>query len=241
VGGVGFLVWEDILHHGIHFRHYSLHARTVLCATGLFLLIPSLLFLFTERNTVLAGMSWGERILNSLFSVITPRTAGFNSVDVASFSEAGSLLTVILMMIGAAPGSTGGGMKVSLIAVVLSAVYAWIKGEHEVNLFNRRLDPLQVRKAFSTGTFYLMMAFTGVFLIMILQNGALKDTVFECFSALSTVGLSTGVTREMTLASQCVLMVLMYAGRVGSLTIFMAVSEKKSSNGLRNPTEQIMI
>ena len=146
LGGVGFVVWRDVLEHRQHFRKYSLHAKVVLTGTAILLVGGTIGFLIVERNHTLAGMDMGERILAASFESVTPRTAGFNTTDLNDLSEAGVILTTLLMMVGAAPGSTGGGMKITTMAVIIMGVASSIRQREEINIFRRRLGNDQIRK-----------------------------------------------------------------------------------------------
>ncbi|WP_241426596.1 TrkH family potassium uptake protein [Dysosmobacter acutus] len=240
IGGIGFIVWEDVLQHGLQLRRYSFHARVVLLASAVLILSGTALFYLTERRGLLAGLPLGQQLLRALFLSVSPRTAGFNTVDMGALSSSGYLLTVLFMFIGAAPGSTGGGIKVTTFVVLGCAVAAHMRGSSDTDLLDRRVDPLQVKKAFCSVTWYLSLAFTGCFLISLERDLPIHSIVFECFSAIGTVGLSTGITRMLAPASRLVLILLMFAGRIGSLTVFMTITERQERR-LRNPVEKIII
>lgn len=241
VGGIGFVVWNDIRNKGLRFKDYELHTKVVLTFTGILILGSAILFFFSERNGVLSGMSTPTRILASLFMAVTPRTAGFNTVDTAALSSSGSLLTMLLMFIGAAPGSSAGGIKISTFAVMILALSAYSRGREDVDVFRRRLEPRLVRRAFCSALFYFMLAMAGVFIICLFQPFALKDVIFEALSALGTVGLSTGITQNLNPISRLVIILLMYSGRIGSLTVIISVSERWKTVLLHNPVDRIII
>ncbi len=241
VGGIGFVVWDDMVEHRLAFRQYSLHAKVVLFCTALLLTGSTILFYIVETDASFAGMRGGERLLAAFFQAVTPRTAGFNAVDLTQLSEGGSLLTMLLMLVGASPGSTGGGKKITTFAVMMMAVSAHLRRRNDVDLFSRRIDPEVVRKAFCNALFYLSLMLAVAFAILTLQNELpMKDVFFECISAIGTVGLSTGITRDLVPVSRLLVALLMYAGRVGSVTVFIAVSRKKTGK-LRYPVERIII
>ncbi len=240
LGGVGFIVWQDVAIHHFCFRRYSLHAKVVLVSTAVLLVVGTIGFLIVERNHTLAGMNPGERLLAAAFEAVTPRTAGFNTTDLNELSEAGAILTTLLMMVGAAPGSTGGGMKVTTVAVIIMAVISGVRQRDDINIFHRRLGGDQMRRAFVSGSVYLMMACGGVFMILSFQDISIRDVVLEVFSALSTVGLSTGITRDLNLMSRLVLIILMYSGRVGGLAVLAAVAARKAPK-MKNPEGKIII
>lgn len=241
VGGIGFVVWDDVVEHRLNIRRYTLHAKAVLFGTAMLLAGSTVLFYILEADASFAGMTAPQRLLAAFFQAVTPRTAGFNAVDLTQLSEGGALLTMLLMLVGAAPGSTGGGMKLTTVAVLMMAVSAHLRRRNDVDLFSRRIDPETVRKAFCNCTFYLSLMLSVSFVILAVQQEMLmKDVFFECISAIGTVGLSTGITRDLLPLSKALVLLLMYVGRVGSVTVFIAVSRKKTSK-LRYPVEHIII
>ena len=218
-----------------------MHAKAVLFGSAMMLAGSTVLFYILEADASFAGMTAPQRLLAAFFQAVTPRTAGFNAVDLTQLSEGGALLTMLLMLVGAAPGSTGGGMKLTTVAVLMMAVSAHLRRRNDVDLFSRRIDPETVRKAFCNCTFYLSLMLSVSFVILAVQQEMLmKDVFFECISAIGTVGLSTGITRDLLPLSKALVLLLMYVGRVGSVTVFIAVSRKKTSK-LRYPVEHIII
>jgi trk system potassium uptake protein TrkH len=240
LGGLGFVIWDDALTKKFRFRSLELHSKLVLLCTLGLIVVSAALFLITERNGVFAGMTPGTKLLAALFSAVTPRTAGFNTVDIASLSEDGTFLTTLLMIIGAGSGSTGGGMKISTFAVMVLSLVAYMKGRRDVNAMQRRINQDICRRAFCSALLYMFTALAGIFLICLLQPLPFKNVAFECFSAIGTVGLTTGITTKLVSASKLVIILLMYAGRVGSLTLFMAVTEFKTDS-TRFPEEAVII
>lgn len=240
LGGLGFLVWREIWTKRFHFRRYTLHAKLMLTATAVLTLGGTALFYAAERGNLLSGMDAGEQMLASLFQAVSPRTAGFNTVDLAKLTSGGGLLTIVLMFIGAGPGSTGGGVKVTTVAVCLLTLFAYIRGRREVGAFNRRLDEGQVHRALAGVTLYMVLALTGGFLLLAGQPFPLQDALFEVFSAMSTVGLSTGITRDLSALNRVVLIVMMFCGRIGSLTMMMALAERLPPR-VKDPVEHITI
>ncbi len=241
LGGIGFIVWDDVLNSRFHFRRMKLHTKIVLSFSLGIVVIPTLLFLYTERSGVYAGMTPGTKVLAALFSAVTPRTAGFNTVDTASLSEAGLLMTVLLMIIGAGSGSTGGGVKVSTFAAQLLSVLSYIKGRQDVNIMERRLSQSLCHRAFCSVLLYVGMALGAGFVIAAVQPLPLKNILFECFSALGTVGLSTGITSQLWVIPKILIILLMYTGRVGSVTVFMAMTVFRNTDAARLPEEDIII
>lgn len=240
LGGLGFLVWREVWTKRLHFRRYTLHAKLMLTATVVLTLGGTALFFTAERDNLLSGMGAGEQMLASLFQAVSPRTAGFNTVDLAKLTSGGGLLTIVLMFIGAGPGSTGGGVKVTTVVVCLLTLVAYIRGRQEVGAFNRRLDEGQVHRALAGVTLYMVLALTGGFLLLATQPFPLQDALFEVFSAMSTVGLSTGITRDLSALNRVVLIVMMFCGRIGSLSMMMALAERLPPR-VKDPVEHITI
>jgi len=241
IGGIGFVLWNDLLNNKLHFWRYSLHTKIMLVGTAILIFGTAAILLLTERGASMAGMTFSERILASLFQSVTPRTAGFNTVDTGSMSSAGTLITMVMMFVGAGPGSTAGGIKITTAAIMLLSIISYSRGHNDMNVFRRRIDQLLMRRAFCTAVFYFLMAITGALVITIAQDLPLKDVLFEAFSALGTVGLSTGITRDLITISRIVIILLMYSGRVGSLTVILSVSERQVKTELANPTEKIIV
>lgn len=240
VGGIGFVVWNDIRDKKLKFRTYHLHTKIMITATIVMIVSAAAMLLVSEWNASMAGMTIPQRVLAALFQSVTPRTAGFNTIDYSSMSSAGTLLTMALMFIGAGPGSTAGGIKITTFIVMLLATLAYSRGQEEINVFRRRLDPLQVRKAFCSAIFYFILALSGVMIMCLSQNLPLVKALFEALSAFGTVGLSLGITPELTVLSKVVIILLMYSGRIGSLTVILSASEKRSS-ALKEPIEKIVV
>ena len=241
IGGIGFIVWDDLFAQKLNFKKYKLHTKVVLSSTIILIIVSFLLFMIVERNNVLAGLPFGEKVLVSMFHSITPRTAGFNTIDTAALTEAGSFLTMILMFIGASPGSTAGGIKITTFVILIMALITYFRKYDDVNIFRRRISTNIVKRSFFSTSYYLLLIVLGTFVILVFQPLPIKDTIFEVFSAIGTVGLSTGITRDLSALSRIVIVILMYSGRVGSLTIFMAVTEKKVIKKVRNPEEKVII
>lgn len=241
IGGIGFVVWDDIFKNKVKFRNYSLHSKVVLTSTAVLILISTIIFMIVEAEATMKGLDFGNRLMASVFQSVTPRTAGFNTIETSSLSEGGTLFTMLLMVIGASPGSTAGGIKITTFVIIIMSTATYFRKYEDVNLFNRRLDPAIVKRAYFSATFYVLLIFIGGFIMVSSQSIPLKDALFEATSAIGTVGLSTGITRELSSISKLVIILLMYSGRLGSLTVFMAVTEKRFVNKLKNPEEKIII
>ncbi len=240
-GGLGFVVWRDLEKNRFHIRKYTLHTKMVLTALVVLVAVPTGLFWLLERNNVLAGLDGSGQFLGALFAAVTPRTAGFNTTDVGAMTDAGKLLTLILMLIGGNPGSTAGGVKTTTIMVLLCYIISMIQRRDGVNIYGRRLEDGMIEKAAVVFTLTLSMAVTAAFLICALDGLPLTDVLLETFSAVDTVGMTTGITRQTSTGSRIILILLMYCGRIGSLSFALAFTDKKQKSGLRQPMERINI
>lgn len=242
IGGIGFIVWDDVLKHKWHFKKYLLHSKIVLATTLGLTVAGTLLFLIFENNATLAGMTPIEKLLGALFASVTPRTAGFNTVDTGAMSNAGTLLTMLLMFIGGSPGSTAGGAKTTTMVVLLFYAVAMIRNREDINLFGRRLSADVVRKANAVVVINFSLAFGAACAIMALQPAIpMPGVVFEVLSAINTVGMTTGITRELGVISKLIVAVLMYCGRLGSLSFALVLAKKPSTNHVREPQEKIIV
>ncbi|MCC8027743.1 MAG: TrkH family potassium uptake protein [Clostridium sp.] len=241
VGGIGFIVWDDIAKKKLDVRHYMLHTKIVLVTTGIMLAGGTLLFYLMEHDNILVGMSGSEKFLACFFSSVTPRTAGFNNVDTAALTDGSKFLTAILMFIGGSPGSTAGGIKTSTLAVLLLYVFSNIRQTHGVEIFGRRLEDESIRQSACILTINLSLMLTATILIMVAQNLPMSDVFFETCSAMGTSGMSTGVTRSLTSFSRVVLILLMYCGRIGSLSFALAFTRSSPKPHVQYPAERITI
>lgn len=241
IGGIGFVVWNDLYEHRLHFRKYSLHTKIVLTADLFLLFAGALLFYLIEHDDLFAGMTMTGKVLSSFFCAVTPRTAGFNTVNVSGLTDASKLLTVILMFIGGAPGSTAGGIKVTTIVVLLVYLKANLTRTVGYNIFGRRLEDDALRKSAAVFCTNLFLATTAALILCALQNFNGLDTLLEVISAISTVGMTAGLTTQLNMISRMVVILLMYLGRVGSLSFAMSFTDKKKIAHIMQPAEKINI
>ena len=241
IGGIGFIVWDDISKHKWHIKKYMLHTKIVLMMTAVLTLGGALCFYLFERNNLLLGMDAKGQILSSLFGSVTTRTAGFNTLDTGAYTEATRMLTVILMFIGGNPGSTAGGIKTTTTLVILLYIWANLRNKRGLNIFGRRLDEDAIKKASTVFCINLILATVCVTIMSALETLPLSDIMMEVFSAIGTVGISTGITRDISIVSKYMLIILMYCGRIGSMSFALAFTEKKKSNPVQLPVEQITI
>ncbi|OUO49503.1 Trk family potassium uptake protein [Desulfovibrio sp. An276] len=240
-GGIGFLTLEDVRCHGPRFRHYHLQSKFVLLASAFLLVAGFCYFYCLEFSSDRWQMSESEAVLASFFQAVSPRTAGFNSVDLTALSPMSQLVTILLMLVGAAPGSTGGGFKVTTLAVLFLALVAIFLNRRDVRGFDRRVSDGTLRKASGIFMFFVLLYLTGGMLICCLDDLPLMVAFFEAASAIATVGLTLGVTPELSDASRAVLILLMYFGRVGSLTVLFAVSSGLRQDAFRYPAEEVAV
>ena len=242
IGGLGFFVWEDLLEKRLNWRRWTLHTKMIMSVTVLLTVGGTVAFFLMERNAAFAGLPLKQQLLRAAFQSVTPRTAGFNTVDLSTLSDGGSLLTLVFMFIGAGPGSTGGGLKMTTVAVLVLNVISYVQRRSTVDVFQRRLDEPTIQRAASSASLYLLVCISGC-MVLCVQGVSLKSALFEAFSALGTVGLSLSVTPGLPVLSKITVAVMMFAGRLGSLSVAMAVSKGASlrQKHTRNITESIMI
>lgn len=237
IGGIGFMTWDDIKCNKLHFKKYRLQTKIVLVTTALLLVLPTLYFFFFEFTDAPSK----ERILSSMFQSVTTRTAGFNTVDLTTISEIGLAIMIILMIVGGSPGSTAGGMKTTTLTVMLSnSISVFFRREH-TQLYGRRITDDAVRNAATVLTMYLTLFLSGGFIISRIENLSLATCLFETASAIGTVGLTLGITPDLGLISQGILILLMYFGRVGGLTLIFAAISSKKGNTARLPQEKVTV
>ncbi len=237
VGGIGFLTWEDIAANRLHFHRYRMQSKVVLVSTGMLIVIPLLfmmLFEYTEGSV-------RNRFLLSLFQAITPRTAGFNTAAMSSLSETGRALLITLMLIGGSPGSTAGGMKSTTAAVLLANACSVFRNKKSVHLFGRRVEDEVIRNAATLFMIYLNLPIIAAAVISLTDNIPIGISIFETVSAIGTVGLSLGITPSLSLISHLILILLMFLGRVGGLTLIYAAINSKQTDVSRRPVEKIIV
>ena len=236
-GGIGFLTWDDICENKLHIHRYRMQSKVILVTTLMLIVLPALFFFFVDFD----ALPLGERVQAALFQSVTPRTAGFNTVNLSAMSGASQGMMILLMLIGGSPGSTAGGMKTTTLAVLLANAAATFRQRDSAQFFGRRVDCGAVKTAATILTMYLALFFGGGVFISVFENLPLSSCLYEAASAVGTVGLTLGITPQLHIPSQMVLIALMYLGRVGGLTlIYAAVSSKKNGNA-KLPQERITI
>ncbi len=241
IGGLGFLVWKDIHSNGFRFSKYQLHTKLVLTSTAILLLGGWVLFLIFEWNASMAGLTFPQKLLAAFFQSVTPRTAGFNTLDLSKLSESGNLLTNVLMLIGGSPGSTAGGMKTTTVAVLLLCTWTSARGGRRDHIFHYSMDRDMLRQASSIFMIYLTMAITSIMLLCALEPVTVKEAMFEINSAIATVGLTLGITPTMGLPGQYLLILLMFAGRLGGLTFTLIFARQQPEPPIDRPVGKLLI
>lgn len=243
IGGLGFAVWIEIYNYKGS-KKISIHSKLVILMTILLLVGGMILmFIFEYNNSAtIGGMDFGDKMLNSWFASVSPRTAGFNTVSTGDMTVAGQYLTVLLMFIGGSPGSTAGGLKTATIGIILFTVISVIKGREDTELFKRRFTKELVYKAFVIFFLAMMLVITVTMILSYTETGIpFADLLYEATSAFGTVGLSTGITPGLSSAGKVVLMITMYFGRVGILTVMLAMLRGKKKQGYKYPEGKILI
>ena len=230
-GGIGFPVIFELPQKHFSWKRLSMHTRVVLSTTFALLLFGTLLLKLTEN------ISW----LGAFFYSVSARTAGFSTYNLGDFSTAGLLVVSGLMFIGASPASTGGGIKTTTLMVILMYTLAGVRHARSANIFGRRLEEDALHKAIYVFFVNLIFVILGTIAICSVQNLELTDVLFEAFSAMGTVGISTGITRELEVFSRLVIIFLMYCGRVGSISFAVALMERKAVPPVTMPLEKITI
>ena len=241
VGGLGFVVWSDVVSKRFRWKNYCLHTKMVISVTLLLIFGGALLLFLFEQGGTISGMSTGDQILTSLFGSVTARTAGFNTVDTGALQPESKLLTIALMFIGGSPGSTAGGVKTTTIAVILIYVISNLRGESGCNVFHRRIGDEVIKRASMVFCLNLFLGLISVTLILATSNLRMSDVLFEVYSAISTVGMTTGITRDLNVVGRIAIMILMYCGRIGSMTFALSLVAKPEAKGLSLPEEKITI
>ena len=237
IGGIGFLTWDDICEHKWHFHRYRVQSKVILVITGFLIVMPAAFFFFEDFS----ALPTGTQLLVSFFQSVTTRTAGFNTVALSAMSGASKGIMILLMLIGGAPGSTAGGMKTTTLGVLLANAVATFRQRDNAQFFKRRIDCNTVKTASTILTMYLTLFFGGGIFISVYEHLPLSDCLYETSSAVGTVGLTLGITPQLHIPSQIILIILMYLGRVGGLTLIYATLSGKKAGNAKLPQEKITV
>jgi len=240
-GGIGFGVISELIDYPKS-KKLSTHAKLVLTTTIILIILGSILFYLFEISNprTLKFYTLKERILSSIFHAITPRTAGFSTVNVSYLNLPTLLFTIFLMFIGASPGGTGGGIKTTTFSLVLLNIRSWIKGREGVTIFGRCVDKLSIKKSFLVFTTAIFLISISTFILSITEKFGLISILFEVVSAFGTVGLSTGITPELSTIGKLVIIFTMFTGRVGILSFITSVVVRKSQR-IYLPEDKVMV
>ena len=242
VGGIGFLTWDDVKRNRFHLRRYRMQSKVVLTVTAVLIVLPAVFFYWEEFGMPgWEDMTVGERILASFFQSITTRTAGYNTVDLTQLTQSGQMIMILLMLIGGSPGSTAGGMKVTTLAVLFATAVAVFRRRPNAHIFGRRIPNDTAHYAATVLILYLSLFLAGGIFIGCAENMPIVPALFEAASAIATVGVTLGITPDLCAASKVVLIILMFLGRVGGMTIVYAALSTKHPYVSEFPQEKIMV
>ena len=236
-GGIGFLTWDDIYTNKLNFKRYRMQSKIILMTTACLILFPTVFFYICD----LTKLPMEKRLLAAAFQSVTTRTAGFNTINISEMSEASKAVMILLMLIGGSPGSTAGGMKTTTFAVLILNAIATFRSQENAGAFGRRLEYHVIKNAATIAMLYFSLFFCGGIAISVYEDLPLLDCLYEAASAVGTVGLTLGITPELHIFSQVVLIILMYLGRVGGLTLIYAVFSGRNKGNAKLPLEKITV
>lgn len=237
IGGIGFLTWDDICNNKFKIKKYSMQSKIILLTSLILILLPAIYFFIFDYS----DYSIGNRLLASLFQSVTTRTAGFNTTDLTKLTRPSQAIMIFLMLVGGSPGSTAGGLKTTTMAVLILNAFACFKRKENVCAFGRRIDDSVIKNAATIVMMYITLFFIGGVSICTIEKLPLVASLFETASAIGTVGLTLGITPKLSLASQLILIVLMYLGRVGGLTLIYATLSVKKQINAKLPLDKITV
>jgi trk system potassium uptake protein TrkH len=244
LGGIGFAVIAETYNRKRNFSKYSLQTKLVLTITVFLIIFGMVVIFFLEYSNpaTMGNLSIGNKALASYFLSVTPRTAGFNTVPTGALNSSTLFFVIILMFIGASPGSTGGGVKTTTFGAIFAVVYAMITGKKDVEVFKRRLVKEVIFKALSIIIISLILIVMVTMILTVTENKEFLDLLFETVSAFGTVGLSTGVTSSLSIIGKVLIIITMFAGRVGPLTLALAIGRRQTqNNNIRYPKEDVLV
>ena len=236
-GGIGFLTWDDIYTNKLNFKRYRMQSKIILMTTACLILFPTVFFYICD----LTKLPMEKRLLAAAFQSVTTRTAGFNTINISEMSEASKAVMILLMLIGGSPGSTAGGMKTTTFSVLILNAIATFRSQENAGAFGRRLEYHVIKNAATITMLYFALFFGGGIAISVYEGLPLLDCLYEAASAVGTVGLTLGITPELHVFSQVVLIILMYLGRVGGLTLIYAVFSGRNKGNAKLPLEKITV
>lgn len=242
LGGIGFLVWHDLYTNRRNLHYCMLQTKLIVCTISAVIALTFLYYMLYEFNQPQwAHLSLQEKLLAAFFQSASSRTSGFCTLDYTNMSEGGLLLTIAAMMIGGAPGSTAGGFKVTTMAVLLLSMVAVFRHQENANCFGRRIGHDVLRSASAIFMLYMLLFWLGGFLICSIEDIPMLTAMFESASAVGTVGLSLGITPELSSLSRLIIIMQMYFGRVGGLTMIYAMTIKYTNTHWKYPEERVFV
>ncbi|NEZ47728.1 Trk family potassium uptake protein [Clostridium niameyense] len=243
IGGLGFYVWQEIYTYKKN-KRLSTHSKLVLIATFILIVVGTILMFIFEHNNpaTMANMNLKDKILSSLFAAVTPRTAGFNSISTSDMTMAGKFLTILLMFVGGASGSTAGGIKITTAGVLIMTVVCVVKGKEDTEIDKKRISKQVIYRALAITVISLTLVITVTMILSITEvRVPFEYYLYEATSAFATVGLTLGITTKLTSVGKVVILLTMYAGRVGPLTLAMAFAKRLKSNSIKYPEGKILV
>lgn len=249
IGGLGFTVMRDIINTR-KWPKLNIHSKVVLTMSGILIVVGTLFFMVSEynNNLTIGNMSFGDKLLASLFQSVTPRTAGFSTINQGDMTSASKLFTILLMFIGASPGSTGGGIKTTVLFVIIVLVVSNLRGRNQALIDKQEISSKKIMKAVTIIVFAMSIIFISATLIMLSEQGkpgmSFEKIIFEAVSAFGTVGLSMGITPYLSTFSKFIVTLTMYLGRVGPLSVGIALAAKYGvgvNNNIKYPEAKIMV
>ncbi|HPA58801.1 MAG TPA: potassium transporter TrkG [Synergistales bacterium] len=241
IGGLGFVVLTELREMFLRARRITLQTKLVLVTTVFLVILGSVVLVLTEWGNAFGDLQAGWKVWNGVFSSITPRTAGFDTVAPVNFSSAGIFVLVLLMLIGASPGSTGGGIKTTTLAILLVSTWNFLKGRHEIHLWNRKLPFSVLQRSVTVVVLYLGTLLVGIGLLVLIEPFPFRALLFEVASALGTVGLSLGITPELSDAGKIVLVLMMFWGRVGIVTFLYSLLKRETRERVSYPVSEVPV
>ena len=237
IGGIGFTIWNEVRIKKLKFSRYSLHAKIVISTTLILVFGGGLFMYIFEKNNTIAGMDTPGAIFASLFGSVTARTAGFNTVDTAALTQE----TIVLMFIGGSQGSTAGGIKTTTMAVMIIYIVSYMRGSNGCNVFGRKISSEVIKKAGMVLIINLVLGLTAVIAILATSNMKMDDVLFEVYSAISTVGMTPGITRDLNTVGRIIIIIMMYCGRIGSMTFVLSFVHRPDKANIELPEEKVII
>lgn len=241
-GGIGFVTWNDVKTHGIHIKKYKMQSKVVLLTSLLLIIIPAVFFFACEFSKAQwSDLTLGEKILASLFQSVTTRTAGYNTVDLSMLSGSVQTIMIILMLIGGSPGSTAGGMKTTTAALMFTSTLAVLKRRENAHAFGRRIPDEKIKQACAVLIMYVVLFFSSAVIISEIETLPMSVALFETASAIGTVGLTLGITPQLSIVSRIILIFLMFIGRVGGFTLIYAAISTTKTKVSQLPQENITV